>query len=519
VEVTFANIDYLVLFGYVLMLLFVGFYLDRKKKSAADLFLGGRSLKWWQIGFSIFSANAGPMMLVGFASIGFTQGVVGSNFEWLAWIFLLLLAMVFIPHYLATKISTMPQFLLVRYGKRSYNFFTIYSLISILLVWLGGSLYAGGLLISQIFGCTLFGAMVVVAAIATSFTAFGGLKAVVRTGIFQSLIIILSSIILTYLSLKKIGGVHQLLHGAPSSYWHLFKPASDPEYSWLAIILGYPVVAIFYWCTDQTIVQKVLAAKNIKEGQYGAFFVAALKIIMPFIFIFPGIMCFVLFKDIAVPDDAYITLVKQLMPHGLLGLCIAALIAALIDTVASALNSFSTVFTLDVVGRIRKLSERQSRFVGRIVTIAAAVMALFIAVIYSHSGKDFFDLSQGLVSILAPPLSVVFLAGAIWKKSNNIAAEVVLYGGGFICLILGACHVLNYPYKGYWPHFLLLSFYTFLALVIVMIIVSLLTRSTNGKALPSIAETNRHIEYDSKRVWFFWGALAVIMVIIYLTFN
>ena len=518
-EVTFAGIDYLVLLGYVIMLLFVGFYLDRKKKSAADLFLGGRSLKWWQIGFSIFSANAGPMMLVGFASIGFTQGVVGSNFEWLAWIFLLLLAMVFIPHYLATKISTMPQFLLVRYGKRSYNFFIIYSLISILVVWLGGALYAGGLLISQIFDCTLLQAMVVVAAIATSFTAFGGLKAVVRTGIFQSLIIILSSIILTYLSLKKIGGIHQLIHGAPSSYWHLFRPAGDPEYSWVAIILGYPVVAIFYWCTDQTIVQKVLAAKDIKEGQYGAFFVAALKIIMPFIFIFPGIMCFVLFKDIAQPDDAYITLVKQLMPHGLLGLCIAALIAALIDTVASALNSFSTVFTLDVVGRVRKLNEKQSRLTGRVVTVAAAVMALFIAMLYSHSGKDFFDLSQGLVSILAPPLSVVFLAGAVWKKSNNVAAEVVLFGGGFICLILGACHVLNYPYKGYWPHFLLLSFYTFLFLAIVMIIVSLLTKPVSGKALPSIAETNRHIEYNSKRVWLFWGALASVMIIIYLIFN
>ena len=518
-EVTFAGIDYLVLLGYVIMLLFVGFYLDRKKKSAADLFLGGRSLKWWQIGFSIFSANAGPMMLVGFASIGFTQGVVGSNFEWLAWIFLLLLAMVFIPHYLATKISTMPQFLLVRYGKRSYNFFIIYSLISILVVWLGGALYAGGLLISQIFDCTLLQAMVVVAAIATSFTAFGGLKAVVRTGIFQSLIIILSSIILTYLSLKKIGGIHQLIHGAPSSYWHLFRPAGDPEYSWVAIILGYPVVAIFYWCTDQTIVQKVLAAKDIKEGQYGAFFVAALKIIMPFIFIFPGIMCFVLFKNIAQPDDAYITLVKQLMPHGLLGLCIAALIAALIDTVASALNSFSTVFTLDVVGRVRKLNEKQSRLTGRVVTVAAAVMALFIAMLYSHSGKDFFDLSQGLVSILAPPLSVVFLAGAVWKKSNNVAAEVVLFGGGFICLILGACHVLNYPYKGYWPHFLLLSFYTFLFLAIVMIIVSLLTKPVSGKALPSITETNRHIEYDSKRVWLFWGALTSVMIIIYLIFN
>ena len=518
-NVSLAVIDYVVLLAYIIMLFFVGFYLDRKKKSSTDIFLGGRSLKWWQIGFSMFSANAGPMMLVGFASIGFTQGVVGSNFEWLAWIFLLLLAMVFVPHYLSTKVSTMPQFLLLRYGKRSYNFLTIYSLVSILVVWLGGALYAGGLLISQIFDWPLFQAIVIVAIIATSFTAIGGFKAVVRTGIFQSFIIILSSIVLTFLSLKKIGGIHQLINGVPSSYWHLFRPASDPEYSWVAIILGYPVVAIYFWCTDQTIVQKVLGGRNIKEGQYGAVFVSVLKIIMPFIFIFPGIMCFVLFKDIAKPDNAYIVLVKQLMPHGLLGLCIAALIAALIDTLSSGLNSFSTVFTLDVVGQYKTLDEKQSRLTGRITTIAAAALALLVAMLYSYSGKGFFDLIQGLVSILAPPLSVVFLAGVIWKKANNIAAEAVLYGGGLVCIILGFCHVLNYPYKGYWPHFLLLSFYIFLALAILMVTLSLLTKPTRGQAFLSIAETNRKFEYRSKKVWLLWGVLAIVMIIIYILFN
>jgi len=518
-EVSLGLIDYIVLVGYILILFFVGFYLDRKKKNARDIFLGGRSLKWWQIGFSIFSANAGPMILVGFASIGFTQGVVGSNFEWLAWIFLLLLAMVFVPHYLTTKINTMPQFLLLRYGKRSYNFLTIYSLVSTMFVWLGGALYAGGLLISQIFDWSLLQSIIIVAIIATSFTSIGGLKAVVRTGIFQSIIIISSSIILTYLSLKKIGGIEQMIDGAPAQYWHLFRPAGDPEYSWISIALGYPVVAIYFWCTDQTIVQKVLAAKSIKEGQYGIFFIAVLKIIMPFIFIFPGIMCFVLFKDIAQPDTAYITLVKQLMPHGLLGLCIAALIAALIDTVSSALNSFSTVFTLDVVGQFKELNQKQSRLIGRIITVVAAVFALIVAMLYSYSGKGLFDLTQGLVSILAPPLSVVFLAGALWKKANNIAAEIVLYGGGLVCIVLGFCHVLNYPYKGFWPHFLLLSFYVFLILSVLMVILSLITKSTHGESLLSLSETNRQFGQKSKKVWVLWGILAIAMFIIYVVFN
>jgi len=518
-QITLSLTDYLVLLIYLVVLFFVGFYLTRKKTSDADIFLGGRTLKWWQIGFSLFSANAGPMMLIGFASVGFSQGVVGSNFEWLAWIFLMLLAMFFLPHYMATKVTTMPQFLLVRFGKRSYNFLIIYSLISILVVWLGSAMYAGGLIISQIFDWPLMRSVIIIAVIAASFTSIGGLKAVVRTGIFQSLIIIISSVVLTFLALKKIGGVQALVHSVPSNYWKLFRPASDPEYSWVAILTGYPVVAIYYWCADQTIVQKVLAAKDLKEGQYGAMFIGALKIIMPLIFIFPGIMCFVLYKDTAQPDNAYITLVTQLMPHGLLGLCIAALIAALMDTVSSGLNSFSTVFTLDVVGQFKTMTDEGKRQMGKWLTWVAAALAVGVAYLFSHSGKGFFELSQGLVSILAPPLSVVFLAGIMWKRVNSIAAEIVLYGGGFVSLVVGLCHVLGYPYKGFWPHFLLLSVYLFLAFFTVIVVVTLLTKPDERVDLPSLVETNRKAGHQTRAVWIRWALLAVVMGAIYFIFR
>ncbi|HEX5153179.1 MAG TPA: sodium/solute symporter [Parafilimonas sp.] len=518
-NVTLSWLDYSVLLLYLVALLTVGFHLAKKNTSDADIFLGGRSLKWWQIGFSMFSANAGPTMLIGFASIGFSQGMVGSNFEWLAWVFLLMLAMFFLPHYLATKISTMPQFLQVRFGKNSYNFLVIYSLISILVVWLGGALYAGGLIISQIFDWPLMQSMIIVAVIATSFTAIGGLKAVVRTGIFQSIIIILSSIILVYMGIHKIGGISKLIESTPDQYWVLFRPASDHEYSWVAVLAGYPVVAIYYWCADQTIVQKVLAAKNIEEGQYGAMFIAALKIIMPLIFIFPGIMCFVLFKDVAQPDNAYVTMIKQLMPHGLLGLCVAALIAALIDTVSSALNSFSTVFTLDVVSRFKKMDDAALRRFGKLITVIAAVLAIGIAYLYSHSGKGFFDLIQGLVSILAPPLSVVFLAGITWKRVNSLAANTVLYGGGLASLIIGVCYVVGYPSKEFWPHFLLLSVYIFLALAAIIIVITLLSKPDAKTYLPSLVETNKKTGYHAGKVWRGWALLAVVMGIIYWIFN
>jgi len=521
VDVSLALSDYIVLIIYVLALLLVGFFLNRRdRKGNADIFLGGRTLRWWQIGFSLFSANAGPMMVVGFAGIGFSQGVVGSNFEWLAWIFILILAMFFLPHYLAAKISTIPQFLKLRFGVRAYNFLVIYSLISILLVWLGSALYAGGLVISEAFNWPLMRSVTIVVIIAASFTAFGGLKAVVSTGIFQSLIIIVSSIVLTFLALKEVGGVGRLIHAAPARYWKLFRPASDPEYSWIAIIAGYPVVAIYYWCADQTIVQKMFAAKDLRNGQYGALFLAMLKVFMPFIFIFPGIMCFILYRDVAQPDNAYITLVKRLIPHGLLGLCLAALIAALIDTVSSALNSFSTIFTLDVAGRWMDLNDTAKRRMGRWVTLVVAAVSVGIAFLYSRSGKGFFELSQGLVSILAPPLSVVFLAGIAWKRVNSLGAEVVLYGGGLICLVVGICHVLSFPYAGFWPHFLLLSVYLFLGLAAVIVICTLVSKpSTSVSALPSILETSRASGRHTRRVWLFWAFLAVVMGFIYIVFK
>ncbi|QQD11657.1 SLC5 family protein [Sphingobacterium sp. UDSM-2020] len=516
-SLSFNYIDYLVLGLYALILLYVGFRFNKKEKNQQDIFLGGRTLKWWQIGFSIFGANAGPMMLIGFASIGFTHGIVASNFELLAWVFLMLLAMVFLPYYLKTKISTIPQFLMIRFGKRSYNFLIVYSLISILVVWLGSALYAGGLLISGIFGISLFTAIAVIAVIATSFTAIGGLKAVVRTGVFQSVIIIISSVILTFLGFQKIGSVDALVSQTPESYWKLFLPASNEAYSWVGILLGYPVVAIYYWCADQTIVQKVLAARDLKEGQYGAIFIGTLKVIMPIIFILPGIMCYVLFRDTA-PDNAYITMIKELMPHGLLGLSIAALIASLVDTVSSSLNSFCTVFTLDVVQQFKVLNREQQVRMGKWVTVVAAIVGVGIALLFSYSGKGFFDLTQGLVSILSPPLAVVFLWGIFWKRINGKAAEIVLYGGGFICLVLGACHVLNYPYEGYWPHFLMLSFYIFVALSVVIVTVTLLTKSEVKTEIPTLLDVKDKMG-SSSSIWWTWAGLATVMMAIYIYFN
>ncbi len=515
-KVLLTGIDYTVLLLYILALFVFGFYMGRNK--AHDIFLGGRSLRWWQIGFSMFSANAGPMMLIGMSGLGFSRGVVGANFEWLAWIFLLILAMFFLPRYMSAGISTIPQYLLHRFGKSAYNFLVIYSLVSILVIWLGSALYAGGLVVAHVLGCHMMYAVVLIALIAASYTAAGGFRAVVRTGIFQSIIIICSSLLLTILAFNRLLTPGVLLHPTPENYWKLLHGTNDTEYSWLAILTGYPIVAIFYWCADQTIVQKMLGAKNLREGQRGALFLATLKIITPVIFVLPGIICYILFKDITTADNAYITLVQQLMPAGLRGLCIAALIAALVDTVSSGLNSFSTVFTLDVVTQFRKTNEDSRLKIGRWTTLIASLLAIGIASLFIYSGRGLFEITQGMVSILAPPLSVVFLAAIFWKKTNRTAVLTVLYGGGSICLLIGSCYLLNYPYHGFWPHFLLLSVYIFAGLVIVIIIVSLATaKSARLADLPAMAMVPAQM--NAGKTWIGWAILGIVMLLIYLLFH
>ena len=242
----------------------------------------------------------------------------------------------------------MPEFMSKRFNEPCRNFLSWYTVFSTLVLWLGSSLYAGGLLLGQIMDWPIWVCVVVLTVIATSFTVTGGLAAVVITDSFQSALIILASVILTVVGFVKIGSVEALIKSVPADYWTLFRPTNDSVYPWHAILLGYPVLGIWFWCTDQTIVQRVLGGKDLKQGQYGTIFAGYLKIFTPLIFFLPGIMCKILHPDLASSDEAYMTMVVNYLPTGLVGLVVAVLIAALISTIDSGLNSLSTVFTLDI---------------------------------------------------------------------------------------------------------------------------------------------------------------------------
>ncbi len=515
-------LDFLVIGAYLLALLVINLRQRRHTPASDDLFLAGRSLTWPKIGLSIFGTDINPSSLIAGASIGYTTGIVAGNFDWLAWIFLLLLGMVFVPHYLSTRISTMPEFLKQRFGPACYAFLSWFNLVTIIVVFLGGTFFAGGVLLKQLIGWPLWASVLTLAALATSFTAVGGLAAVVRTEAFQSVFIILSSATLTTIALLKVGSVEGVIQGVPAKFWHLFRPVGDPVYPWPAVLLGYPVMGIWYWCTDQTIVQRVLAAKNVREGQLGTVLAASLKILMPLIFVLPGILCAVLFPHLPHSDQAYLTMVTNLLPAGLVGMIVATLLASLIGVSASGLNSFSTVFTLDIYAtKIRPMATpNEVQRTGRLMTVVAAVLAMGVAFLMEGVGKNLFDTLQSAIAFFAPPISTVFVLGVLWKRATPTAALLTLTLGSVLSLTLGLLQLNDYPRAGFWPHYMLLAFYVFAGLVVFMVVVSLLTRPRPEFSLPTLLETYRRS--PSRRVagvWWWWGGVGTVMLALYLLFN
>lgn len=516
-------LDFAVIVVYLIVLLGIGAWVSFHSKGAQeDLFLGGRTLPWYSVGLSIFGTNIGPSFLIASCSIAYTSGVVGANFEWLAWWFLMLLGMLFIPHYLRTRVETMPQFMQRRFGERVYGFLSWYALFTTVLLWLGGTLYAGGVLFSQIMAWPLWLSVIFLASVSLLLTAVGGLIAVVVTDSFQSILMIAGSATLTIIAFTQVGSVSGLVEATPADYWQLFRDADDDIYPWHAIVLGYPVLAIWFWCTDQTIVQRALGARNLEQAQIGVAFAGFLKIIPPFIFMLPGILCYVLHPDLADPDAAFMTMVTNYLPVGMTGLIVAVLIAALVSTVDSGLNSFSTVFTLDIyVQRYRPdASPAEIKWVGRLAMIGVAILSIVCALSMEGVGKNMFELLQGIISFIAPPMGAVFLIGVLWRGATATAAYATLILGSIVSLSVGLMHFKHWPSEDTWPHHLLLAFYLFAGISAFMVIVSLLTeRSPEEQEMPTLKETYTDMNTSPRFVWILWGVLAAIMLTIYITLN
>lgn len=519
-------LDFAVVGLYLIVLVGLGawFSLRNKRRDDENYFLAGNSLSWKSIGFNMWGTNVGPSMLIANASIGYTTGIVAGNFSWYAFIFIFLLAVVFAPRYLGARVQTLPEFMGKRFGNSTQNILAWYTIVTVLLSWLSLTLFAGGILIQQILNLPMWLSVIVLLLIAAFFTLAGGLKTIVYTNVIQMVLLIIVSFVLMWVGLDKVGGFSQLVSETPSNYWNLFLPADDASYPWIAILLGYPVMGVWFWCTDQSMVQSVLGAKSVKEGQLGANFTAWLKIIDVPLFILPGIMCFVLFPTLENPDAAYMTMVTELFPTGMKGLVMAVLIAALVSTIDSSLNALSTVFTMDVyVKKFNpKASQKRIVKVGHIVTVVGAIISIFITLaIDSIKGLNLFDVFQSVLGFIAPPMSVVFLFGVLWKKTTARAANSILVFGTLFSLTVGVLYLWVFPNDPesavkIWPHFLLLSFYIFVVLSLAIVVISLLDkRSESFKSTLDFSGLTKVVP----KVKLLWAALFVTMICLYLYFN
>jgi SSS family solute:Na+ symporter len=359
-------------------------------------------------------------------------------------------------------------------------------------------------------------------AFAGVFAYAGGLKAIARVNVFQMILLIGVSLTLTVLGVMKAGGLSNVYNSVPNNYWSLIHPGSDKDYPWYAILLGYPVSAVAFFCTDQAMVQSVLGAKNLEQGQLGVNFIGWLKILSLPLFILTGILCYILYPGLKDPAEAYMTMVTNLFPPGMNGLVIVVLIAVLVGTIGSSLNSLSTVFTMDVYAKKinPNATNKEIIKVGRLTVIAGCAFAVMMALAIDNiKGLNLFDVFQSVLGFIAPPLSVVFLLTVYWKRTTRKAVNFTLSVGSAISLGVGATYlwILTPDKFPYWPHYLLLSFYIFAFLFIVAILISLLDKS------PEIYKPNveqvRNTLKPTRRVKIAWTMLCVVMVLLYIIFR
>jgi len=511
-----STLDIVVIATYIVVLLAIAYWASFSRKNKSEnLFLANKSLGWFAIGLTMWGTNVGPSMLIANASSGYESGIVAGNFSWYAFPFIMLLAFVFAPRYLGANVTTLPEYMGKRFGETTRKYIAWYTIITILISWLGLTLFSGSVFMAQILDLPLWLCIVILVFLSATFTMAGGLKAIAYTNVYQMLLLIGVSILLLIMATIKAGGIGHIIHETPSSYWNLFQPLSDPNFPWLAIVLGYPIMGVWFWCTDQSMVQSVLGTKNLKNGQMGANFVAWLKLIDIPLFIIPGILAFILRPNLKNSTDAYLQLVQTVFPSGLTGLVIVVMLAALISTIGSALNSLSTVFTMDIYIKHYKpdADNRQIRIIGRWVVLFGAVISIFLAIgITSIQGLSFFNIFQSVLGFIAPPMSVAFLFAVLWKKTSKNAINIVLSLGTIFSIGTGILYYNNLVFSRI--HFLYVSFIIFVFLSAFTYLFTIL--DTKHKSVSTLNYQTIKIENSVKIAW---TVLIVIMIGLYVFFN
>jgi len=426
-------LDLIVIAGYFLILLGIGYWAARREKNvSSDYFLAGRDVGWLAVGASLFASNIGSEHLVGLAGTGAASGLAVGHFEWLACFMLLLLGWLFVPFYLRSGVYTMPEFLERRFNSAARWYFTWVSVIGYVLTKISVTLFAGGVVMRAVTGMDLYTSASILIVITGLYTILGGLRAVIYTEVMQAVVLIVGSAALACLGLNAVGGWSGLHAHLPPDFFSMWKPANHPDFPWTGIVFGAPILGVWYWCTDQHIVQRVLAAKNVTDARRGTVFAGFLKILPVFIFVLPGMIAAALYSDVrsGAGDSAYPALVTRLLPAGFKGLVLAGMLAALMSSLASAFNSCSTLLTWDVYRKVRpNASEQRLVEVGRASTVILVGLGLAWIPFMKYISPQLYIYLQSVQAYIAPPIAACFLFGVLSKRLTGAAAVTTLLVG------------------------------------------------------------------------------------------
>ncbi len=474
----FTSFDLSIVLVYLAAIVGLGCYARRFRSRGGEgshYFLAGNTLRWPVIGLAMFAANISTVHLVSFAETAYKYGMVYGNFEWMAGFTLVLLSLFFAPLYLRSRVPTLPDFLERRFNRHCRDWLTIVSVFSAVVIHIGVALYTAALVLRGILGidpsATILGMeplmffIVVLAVLTGIYTMIGGLLAVVWTESIQTVLLLAGAVCITAVGYYHVGGWSQLsstlascthplaaaadpkiqCNWSTANFLSMMRGAGDPsKQPWYGILLGYPVIGIWYWCCDQTIVQRVLAARDEKQARLGPLFCAFLKILPVFLFVLPGVICVALvqqknpvFEGHApkLPADAYTFMITHMLPWGLKGLVTAAMLAAAMQTCSAALNSTATLFAYDIVKRYwPQTSDHRLVLVGKITTVAGTALAIVSSPIFGQKDTVFQALTD-LICYVAPPITAVFLLGVFWKRATGGAAYLALVLGNAIGVI------------------------------------------------------------------------------------
>lgn len=534
------NLDLIVIFLYLIGIIVYGIS-KSKRSSSEDYFLGGRTMSWPIVGIALFSANISSSTLVGLASDGFQTNINVYNYEWYAVVILIIFAIFFLPFYLKSGVYTMPEFLQKRYDKRSRYYFSLITIIGNVMVDTAAALYVGSIVLKLLFPEVSSTIIIILLAIAAAaYTIPGGLNSVIQTEVIQAVLLIIGSCLITYFAFDQLGGgwstmmssLDELLaagevdfgeRAANGKYipttaddvFSVVRPSNDEFMPWWGLISGVALLGFYFWANNQFMVQRVLGAKDLNHGRWGALFAGFLKLPVIFIMIVPGVLALLLFNTLDISELGYMTangvcenlsdcpnltypvLLFQLLPSGILGLVVAGLLAAMMSSVSATFNSASTLITMDFVKQLKPdLSSQRLVRVGQLSTLILVILASAWVPYIEQVSDSLWGYLQLVIAFTSPPVVSAFVLGLFWKKANRHGAFFSLIGGGIFAVFMILSMSFGWSTYINELHFLAKANLLFAISALIHIIVSLSTAAPDAEVVENF--TYKKSIYDQE---------------------